>query len=497
MSTDRNSRRDFLRHLACLAASGGAAALIPQLRMIGSALASETSTTAGYKALVCVYLAGGNDAWNMLVPTDARYATYAASRSGVYNSTSNPGGLAIDKPQLLSLTGASGSGSSNYGMHPSMPELRALYNSKKLAFVSNVGTLVRPITKALYTTAANRPPQLYSHSDQENLWHVGTAKDNAIGWGGHSASALKITSPNPNTMLSPCISIAGNNKFELGPSVNAYQMSSGGLSKLSGVCNPTNCSGSSGQRDVALNAMLVDTYQSTLANGYAQVMQRGRDLFGLLNDGLAGPNGTISTPFPSGNSLADQLKMVARMIKLSRAQNYAQRQIFYVRFGGFDMHAGLMGAGNSNHAALLLKISQGLDAFWTALGSFNAQNDVTAFTMSEFGRTLSSNGSGSDHGWGSLQMVLGGAVQGGRIYTDGGAGSPLNVFPDQSINLVNGSNTNPVAFARGQFIPGIGVEQYAATLANWMGVTDVAEQNAIFPNLVNFNQSYRKLGFLG
>lgn len=499
MSNDRNSRRDFLRHLAVLAASGGAAALVPQLRMMGSALAQTPATASGYKALVCVYLSGGNDAWNMLVPSDARYATYAASRSGVYNATSNPGGLALDKTQLLSLTGATGSGSNSYGMHPAMPELRALYNQQKLAFVSNIGTLVRPITKTDYTIAANRPPQLFSHSDQENLWHVGTAQDSANGWGGSSASLLKSSFPNANMTLSPCISISGNNKFEVGPGTIPYQMSSGGLSNLSGVCNLTNCSGTSGQRDVALNMILSDTYHSTLAGGYAQVMQRGRDLFSLLNGGLTGPNGTITTTFPSGNSLADQLKMVARMIKLSRAQNYATRQIFYVRFGGFDLHAGLMSAGNSNHAALLGKVSQALNAFWNALGDIDssAQSEVTTFTMSEFARTLTSNGSGSDHAWGSLQMVMGGSVHGGQIYTDAGAGSPFNTFPDQTITLVNGNNTNPVAFARGQFIPGIGVEQYAATLANWMGVTDTSAQNAIFPNLINFNPAFRKLGFLG
>lgn len=496
MSNDRNSRRDFLRHLAVLAASGGAAALVPQLRMIGSALAQTPATSSGYKALVCVYLSGGNDAWNMLIPSDARYTTYAASRSGVYNATSNPGGLALDKTQLLALTGATGSGSSNYGMHPAMPELRTLYNAQKLAFVANVGTLVKPISKTEYSTTANRPPQLFSHSDQENLWHVGTARDSSSGWGGSSASLLKSTFPNANAMLSPCISVSGTNKFEVGPGTIPYQMSSGGLSNLSGVCNPTGCSGTSGQRDVALNLILSDTYQSTLAGGYAQVLQRGRDLFGLLNGGLTGPDGMIATTFPGGNSLADQLKMVARMIKLSRAQNYASRQIFYVRFGGFDLHAGLMSAGNGNHAALLGKVSSALSAFWNALGDIGAQSEVTAFTMSEFARTLSSNGSGSDHGWGSLQMVLGGAVQGGKLYADGG-NPAVTGFPDQTINLVNGNNTNPVAFARGQFIPGIGVEQYAATLANWMGVADTNAQNAIFPNLVNFNPVFRKLGFLG
>ncbi len=490
MSIDRRSRRDFLRHLACLAASGGAAALVPQLRLIGSALAS-TQALSGYRALVCIYLAGGNDSWNLLIPYDtARYAIYASSRGGVYSAASNASGLALDRTTVLPLTGASGSGSDNYALHPNVPELRSLYDAQKLAFVVNVGTLLRPTTKADYNAGiVNRPPQLFSHNDQESLWQIGTAAASNYGWAGQSAAVLLPQFPSGNNAtLSPCISIAGNNRFETGLGVIPYQMATGGLTALSGVCNPSGCSGYSGQRDVALNQLLADTYASSLhADEYKRVFQRGRDLYGLISTGLAGSDGTLATVFPTGNTLADQLKMVARMIKLSRAQNLAARQVFYVRYGGFDTHDGQMGSGTSGHAALLGNASRALDAFWTALGEIGAQSEVTAFTMSEFARTLSSNGNGSDHGWGGVQLVLGGSVLGGRLYMDGGG--PVGGFPDQTLD-------GPVSLSRGQFVPGIGVEQYAATLARWLGVTANSDLDAIFPNLGTFNPAFRQLGFL-
>jgi uncharacterized protein (DUF1501 family) len=501
MSIDRRSRRDFIRQLACLAASGGAAALIPQLRMMGTALAAAApSSLSGYKALVCVYLSGGNDAWNMLVPYDqARYDVYAASRGGAYDPTANAGGLGLARPataaQIAAQVVTDSASGQQYFIHPGMPEIKNQYAQGRIAFVGNTGPLIKPITKADYANVANRPPQLYSHSDQENLWHVGTAADNRNGWGGSAMATLLPQFPaGGNSTLSPCISISGSNKFEVASQLIPYKISSSSsgtanpLSQLSGVCNPSGCTGTSGQRDVALNLLLQDTYQGMFANEYAKTFQRGRDLFALLYGGFGSADGQVATAFPANNSLASQLLSVARMIKLSRANNYAVRQIYYVRLGGFDLHSGLMGNGTSAHAALLTKVSQALQSFSDALVEIGSLNDVTTFTMSEFGRTLSSNGSGSDHGWGSIQFAMGGAVQGGRLYVDGGG--PITGFPNQSLD-------NTGNFSRGQFIPGIGVEQYAATLARWLGVTSSTDLDAIFPNLADFNPAYRNLGFLG
>jgi len=494
MSYNNNSRREFLRKLACVACSGGAAAMIPQLRMMGTALANTKALT-GYKALVCIYLSGGNDGWNLLVPYDnTRYNTYATARSGVYTTggaNPNLGGLGLAQPtagnaQIITDGNDASSATNQYFIHPSAPELASLYKAGHLAMAVNVGTLVRPITKAGYNTAANRPPQLFSHSDQENLWHqANTSGSTALGWGGQCGDLLQPN--NANQMLSSCISIAGANRFEVGVNTVPYQLSSGGLAGLSGVCNPSPCSGISttSVRDTALKGMLTDTYASDFPGEYAKVVKRGRDLYNLLSAGL----GTTTVPsFPANNSLASQLQMVAKMIKLSKAQNYAQRQIYYVRFGGFDLHAGMM-SGNGNHGQLLTAVSQAMNAFYTAMGTgtngVNAQNEVTVFTASEFGRTLQSNGSGSDHGWGSVQMVMGGAVHGGKLYSNGGG--PIAGFPDQSLN-------GAASFSRGQLIPGIGVDQYSATLAQWLGVTSPTDLNAIFPNLANFGSS--NLGFV-
>lgn len=493
MSTPRNSRRAFLRSLATLACCGGTAAMVPQLRMIGTALAN-TRALAGYRALVCVYFAGGNDSWNMLVPFDAaRYDVYRTSRGGVYNASSNPGGLALPLPTgsqvaLQRVVDSASSGDAGeYFMHKELARLADVYRASKLAFAVNVGTLVKPIAMADYAMTANRPPQLFSHSDQENLWHqANTHAGSTLGWGGRCGDVVRAG--NANQQLSTCISVAGSNRFEVGQSTVPYQMSSGGLTALSGMCNPTPCNGVSATsvRDNALNALLEASYESEFAGEYGKVFRRGRDLYDLLKAGLDAT--TLVTPFPTvGNSLGAQLQTVAKMIKLSRQQNYAARQIYYVRYGGFDLHDGLMSGGNSDHAALLGNVDDALGAFWDAMGptDVDARDDVTVFSASEFARTLQSNGSGSDHAWGGVQFVMGGAVNGGRLYSNGGG--PIAGFPDQRLDAPNN-------FSRGQMIPGIGVDQYAATLAQWLGVTSPTDLAAIFPNLSHFGSG--NLGFV-
>lgn len=481
MSNELNARRNFLRQLSCALCAGGASTLLPQMNLISSALAQ--TTVPGYKALVCVYLAGGNDAWNFLMPYDqARHDVYAASRSGVYNASSNPGGLAIARSALAGTQISDASGS--YALHPGTIDrtgpnqsgLRSLYNQGKLALISNIGTLIQPITKTDYNAnPALRPPQLYSHSNQENLWHIARTTASARGWGGLIAD--RVRQDNLNQLLSPCISVGGGNRFEVGANTFPYQMSSSGVTNVSG----TGTSGASYQRAVALTQMLDASYPSPYQNEYGNILGRSRDLYGLLNSGLAsGGIGNVSTDFPN-ESLANQLKMVARMIKLSRDTSFNvqhSRQIYYVRLGGFDMHDNLMSTGTNGHANLLSRVSQALGAFWAALGEIGARDQVTTFTMSEFARTLSTNGNGSDHAWGSVNMIMGGDVQGGRIY--GG-------FPDQALN-------GPVSLSRGQFIPSTSVDQMAATLARWMGVTSNGDLNTIFPNVANF--STNNLGFM-
>jgi uncharacterized protein (DUF1501 family) len=494
MKQKEQARRQFLKNLGATLCAGGASALLPQLKLMGSALAAETGTVSGYRALVCVYLSGGNDSWNMLLPYDtARHGVYATARSGIYNATSNAGGLGIDRAALTSqfqitdsATGALyavNPGNANYA--GGMSDLATIYRANKLAFLPNIGTLIRPITKTEYNNSpALRPPQLYSHNDQENLWHLARTAATNTGWGGLVAD--RVRADNLNQALSPCISLAGSNRFEVGENTFPYQMSSGGLTGLSNIYNSSNSTGGTygSQRAGALDLLLNDTSNpSLLTKEYARTFKRGRDLYDLVNSSLTASDnsGNVTTVFPSGNSLADQLKMVARMIKISRessGQIQHKRQIFYVRVGGFDLHDGLMATNQNGHGALLNRLSQALGAFWTALGELGAQNEVTAFTMSEFARTLSSNGNGSDHAWGGVQFVMGGAVNGGRLY---------GTFPDQTLN-------NTISFSRGQTIPSTSVDQMAATLARWMGVTSNTDLATIFPNLINFPSS--NLGFM-
>ena len=481
MNGESRSRRNFLRQLSAALCAGGASTLLPQLNLISSALAQ--AAVPGYKALVCVYLAGGNDAWNLLMPYDqARYDVYKTSRSGEYNASSNPAGLAIPRSALAATQISDASGS--YALHPSTIDrtdpgqkgLRSLYNDGKLALISNIGTLIQPISKTEYNNnPALRPPQLYSHSDQERLWHIARTTPSARGWGGQIADRVRID--NLNQMLSPCISVGGGNLFEVGADTFPYQMSSNGVTNVSG----TGATGASYQRALALQQMLEASYPSPYQKEYSKILGRSRNLYSLLNAGLAtGGIGNVDTNFPN-ESLANQLKMVARMIKLSRDTSFDiqhSRQVYYVRIGGFDMHDNLMSTGNNGHANLLARVSQALGAFWAALGEIGAQDQVTTFTMSEFARTLSTNGNGSDHAWGSVNMILGGDVQGGRIYGE---------FPDQTLN-------GPESMSRGQFVPSTSVDQMAATLARWMGVTSNGELNTIFPNLANFSSG--NLGFM-
>jgi len=496
MNHSSKSRREFLRNLGCVVCGGAASALIPQLRMMGTALAS-TSSFADYRALVCVYIAGGNDSWNLLVPYDStRYNTYMNSRGGVYDPVNNAGGLALARPaggnsQIVT----DAFDSSQYFLHPSLVNLASVYKQNKLAFLVNVGTLVTPIDMVDYNTSStSRPPQLFSHADQENLWHQGnTIAGSTVGWGGRCADNLQLQGANGTPIgngpkLSLCVSISGANRFEVGSQVVPYQMSSSGLNSLRGMCNTAPCGNSTTLRDTALNALLGATYAGDFSAEYAATFKRGRDLYAMLNPGLTGT--TLATTFPT-TSIGDQLQVVAQMIKLSKAQNYASRQIYYVRLGGFDLHSGLFSSNpndTNDHAGLLTQLDGALGAFWSELQAQGIQDQVTTFTASEFARTLQSNGSGSDHGWGGVQLAFGGAVNGGKLYSNGQG--KISGFPNQAY----GTGGNPNAFSRGQLIPGISVDQYAATMAQWMGITSSADLNAIFPNLPNFGTN--NLGFV-
>lgn len=518
--TTRSDRRRFLRQTSAALCAGAGAALMPGLGLIGQALAATRGGLPGYKALVCVYLAGGNDSFNLLVPRDStspgsRYSIYRTSRGDVYNANTNPFGLALDFNALLPIGTPPGQ-SFAFGLHPQAadyvvsrngnnynhPGLATLFAQQRLAFIANVGPLVQPTTLTQFNAGAPIPPQLYSHSDQELQWNLGSTHAAVQhGWGGR---AMDLIDPGGLPILSPCISVAGNTRFQVGGSVFPYQMSaSTGVTQLGNFSGGFNFGD---QRRAALDELLAQSSPHLLTQEYRAVLSRSRQLAALLQTALNSNAGRITTaydyrgatpPNPAGNfypeanvrvlgtdysnPLLDQLRMVARMIKASRdpvAGIDQSRQVYYVRIDGFDTHGDQMDL----HPLLLGRLTQALGWFWQALGEINAQNDVTVFTMSDFGRTLSSNGDGTDHAWGGVQFALGGAVLGGQVY---------GRYP----MLVANANDNPNqdwSFGRGQYIPSTASDQMAATLARWLGV-GAGELATVFPNLANFGGP---LGFL-
>ncbi len=494
--TNKTQRRDFLKLLGGGLASAAAWSTTAQLSMISQARAQSGT---GYKALVCIYLAGANDAFNWLAPRDgantgSRYDAYQRARGGVYG-TGNAQGLAIPFADLLPITPSNQS--IGFGLHPAHTDfsttsqahlgLKSLFDQNKLAFVCNVGPLIEPLTKASYLSAGLKPAQLFSHNDQENLWHLGFA-DNTLalsrtGWGGRLAQSLTGNLANG---LSPAISIAGQSRFLTGSTIVPYQLASAGVDVLDNYSASATTNYQNARRSV-LNDLLAQSSDSPFVREYSSTMSRslsiGESLSGLL--GAAG--GQITTEFPTG-TLADQLKLVARMIKVSRDSLSATTQVFYVRLGGFDLHDGMFVTGQpiatTGHGELLTQLNQAVGAFWTALGEINARSQVTTFTMSDFARTLSGNGNGTDHAWGGNMMVLGDAVLGGRLY---------GRYPQLILDNDDASNQD-YSLSRGQYIPTTAVEQVAATFARWMGVTDSSALDAMFPLLDNFPSS--NLGFM-
>jgi uncharacterized protein (DUF1501 family) len=495
MSTQqRIDRRAVLKAMGAGLSGAAAWSTLAQLGMIGRASAQ---VGAGYKALVCVYLGGANDSFNWLVPRDStnagsRYDAYQRARGGVYGPA-NTSGLAHGFNDLLPIAPI---GQAGFGLHPAHTDftvnsqnhsgLQSLFNTGKLAFVCNTGTLIAPITKTEYDNGAPRPAQLFSHNDQENLWQLGFANNTLplarTGWGGRLAQSL--SGPLSNG-LSPTISVAGQARFLIGSNIVPYQLAASGVDVLDQY-SATEGSNFQSARRAVLNDLLDDSLDSPHAREYQRTLARALSVGEDLDVRLNGAGGQLSTAFPT-SGLASQLALVARMIKVSKALG-ATRQVYYVRLASFDLHNGMFVAGQpaatSGHGALLTELNQAVGAFWSALGEIGAQSEVTTFSMSDFGRTLSGNGDGSDHGWGGNLMLLGNDVIGNTLY---------GRYPQLVLNS-NDTGLSDYSFSRGQYIPTTAVEQVAATLARWMGVTDSNALDAMFPLLGNFSSS--NLGFM-
>ncbi|HMA11415.1 MAG TPA: DUF1501 domain-containing protein [Steroidobacteraceae bacterium] len=464
-----NTRRGFMK----AAAAGGLAYAFGRTAGTVHAQSVGVGGFNDYKALVCVFLAGGNDCWNMVVPTStAEYNAYSQSRGGDAGVGS---GLAIPQASLLPLSLQGGNlNGVTFGMHPSMTAMQGLFNAAHAAVVANVGPLVRPTTKQQYQTPGwDLPPQLFSHNDQQDQWHSLRGRQLLkTGWGGRVADALLAQTGAQQLPLA--VSLAGQTLFEAGTSARPYVMGTNGATNFAGFGASGVALGRRQAFQAVVDAALASTTNTVYERAYATVQQRAVLYADRVNTALAAARSFTALP-DSGvtlSSLATQLRTVAKMISV-RSQLAMSRQIFFVQIGGFDTHDDLV----TLQPGLLGDVSNSIKAFYDALVEMGMDTAVTLFTHSDFGRTLTSNGDGSDHAWGGLQLVVGGAVRGASIYGD----YPL--LEIGSAQDVGG----------GRFIPTTSADQYAATLATWFGVAD-ADLPQVAPSLANFSQ--RNLGFL-
>lgn len=490
------SRRRFLRHASAVSASVGSAAVPFALNLATLGTSSAQSASGGdYKAIVCLFFYGGNDASHMVLRTDdLSFNKYTQLRSVAPDSIAlkkpgtpvlanaslaSPdrlGGVRAITPKFLaSANNSADNAAFTFALHPSMPEVANLFSQSRLAILANAGPLVVPLTRDDYVANIKpRPKAIGSHNDQQSTWQALGPEGAKIGWGGRLGDLM--ASGNGNTVFTS-ISVSGNAVFSAGDTVFQYQVGSGGATQINGL------SGSlfgSSTAAATLQTIVTATNQHLFANEYAAIVKRSVEAQAKFQAAFT----TSIVPAPmtyvqpsnnqmTNNGLASQLQTVARIIG-ARAGLGAKRQVFFVSMGGFDTHDNQ----NPNQADLLARISHALGYFDGALAGLaggDMRSAVTLFTASDFGRTLTSNGDGTDHGWGGHHFVSGGAVNGGDIY---------GRFP-QFIQNAADSNGNA-------YIPVTSVDSIGATLGKWFGASD-SQLDTIFPNLRNFT---RDLGFM-
>jgi uncharacterized protein (DUF1501 family) len=458
--TQDQSRRAFLKRSAALGLAGVAAPFVTTLAAIGEAAAA---TASDYKALVCVFLYGGNDYANTLPPYDqASYNLYYAARSNLALARS------ALTPTLLNPSTAL-PGGRQYAMAPTMSPLLPIFDAGRMAVVLNVGTLVQPTTKAQYTAnSVKLPPKLFSHNDQQSYWQSSNPEGATSGWGGRIGDLFQ--SGNGTSTLT-CINASGNAVFLTGKAAIQYSVSTTGPVPL--LNNSTSLFGSTTAAST-LRTLMTGANSNVFSNEHAIVSKRALDTYSQVNSALAAAPVANFGLFPTGNSLADQLKIVARLISVSQDLG-AKRQVFFVSLGGFDMHDGLV----AQHPTQIGLVASAMRAFYDTTVALGISDRVTTFTASDFGRTLQSNDDGSDHGWGSMHFVAGGAVNGKRFF-----GVPPAI----------GTNTADDV-GQGRLLPGIAVDQYASTLASWFGVS-TSDMPTVLPNIGNYNSSTWNLGFI-
>lgn len=457
--SSRQSRREFLKRASALSFAGAGAPFALNLATIGAASAQAMG---GYRAVVCLFLFGGNDHTNTIIPYDlAEHTEYLNSRPEI--------AIARNDLAATSTAPVASQGGRSFAFHPSLTSFKSLYDAGKLAVVANVGPLVVPTTRAQYDNrSVPLPPKLFSHNDQQSVWQANAAigEGARLGWGGRMGDLLASQNGLP---VFTAVSAAGNAVFLSGEQVLQYQISTNGAINISGISGSLFGSSSAS----SLYRQLITRSSSHLfENELGRTTSRSIAANSLLASSLP-PASQFSPPIPSGNRLASQLNIVARMI-FARNSLSTNRQVFFVSLGGFDNHDDLL----VRHGGQMQTVSDAIGAFYSWLQQMQMENNVTLFTASDFGRTLTSNGDGSDHGWGSHHFVVGGAVQGGDVY---------GTFPQVAF----GTNED---IRQGNLLPTTAVDQYAATFARWLGVSDSSVPD-VLPNIVNFGTS-RYLDFL-
>ncbi len=453
------SRRAFLQRASALSVAGVAMPWALNLASLGEAAAA---TASDYKALVCVFLYGGNDYGNTLIPYDqSNYNAYNGLRPTMaYTRTALASTILTPSTALAN--------GRQYALAPELAPLLPLFDAGQMAVLLNVGTLIQPTTKTQYLAkTVPLPPKLFSHNDQQSVWQSSAPEGATSGWGGRMGDLFQAGN---GSATFTCINVSGNAVYLSGNTAVQYQMSTSGSVPLKALTTPlfgsANCS-------AALQSVITQSRSHLMESELTRVTKRSIDASAMLTSNLV-PSSSITTPFPTSNNLGDQLKMVARMIASANALG-AKRQVFFVSMGGFDTHDGL----TTVHPGLLTSVANALAAFQAATQELGVANQVTTFTTSDFGRTLSGNNDGSDHGWGSMHFILGGAVNGRRFF-----GAPPVV-----------ADNGPDDVGQGRLLPTTSVDQYAATLGKWFGVSS-ADLLTVLPNLQNYDVGARNLGFV-
>jgi uncharacterized protein (DUF1501 family) len=460
------TRRALLQRASQLGFMGAAAPLAMELASAGEA-AAQVASGDDYRALVCVFLYGGNDHGNTLIPYDhANHARYAAIRGSLAFRRELLADTVLVPRVAQTLTD-----DQQFALAPYCPRLKILFDGGKLAMQLNVGALVTPLTLAQYNSpdrAANPlPPKLFSHNDQQSFWQALGSEGATVGWGGRLGD-LALSS-NDSALLT-CISASGNAVFVSGRDALQYQISPEGAIPFRPV---KHLPWATPAVSAAMEQLVTRPSGHVFENELALLARRSMAMEGVVNGAL--DKVTLATsfdPVPGENPLADQLRIVARLIG-ARKELGSKRQVFFVSLDEFDHHNELP----AKHAKLMAQVDEAIAAFFMATVELGVASQVTTFTASDFGRTLVSNSDGSDHGWGSHHFVVGGAVRGGRYY---GTAPHMSVETEDQVG-------------QGRLLPSTGIDQYAATLASWFGVPD-SEMATVLPNIGNF--ATRNLGFV-